>query len=155
MRFIFLIALAFLISPAFAHGGEQYSNARFGYSIDVPAGFVSQGESDNGDGQRFVLPGRAIELEVWGGWTRDFDSEVANRMAQDSAAGWNQTYQAITPRWASWSATAGGQIVYQRMIALCDGQSFAAFRAEYGTRDRVEMDPVVERLVASLRGSAC
>ena len=41
------------------------------------------------------------------------------------------------------------------MIALCDGQSYAAFRAEYGVRDRAEMDPVIEQLVASLRGSAC
>jgi len=155
MRNVLVTLFALLTLPVFAQGWDQYDNARFGYSIAVPADFVGQGESENGDGQHFALPGRAIALSVWGGWLNHFDSEVADRMGQDAAAGWNQTYQAVTPRWASWSASAGGQILYQRMILLCDGQSYAAFRAEYGVRDRAEMDPVIEQLVASLRGSAC
>tara|TARA_R110002020_G_scaffold10965_8_gene41699 strand:+ start:60 stop:527 length:468 start_codon:yes stop_codon:yes gene_type:complete len=155
MRMLILVIVALLTGPALAQGGERYDNARFGYGIGVPDGFVGQGESANGDGQAFAVPGRAIALLVWGGLVADFDAEVATRMAQDAAEGWNQTYQAVTPRWASWSATAGGQIRYQRMILLCDGQSYAAFRAEYGPRDRVEMDPVIEQLVASLRGAAC
>ncbi|MCS6760751.1 MAG: hypothetical protein MO846_01115 [Candidatus Devosia symbiotica] len=53
----------------------------------MPDGFVGQGESNNGDGQIFVLPGRAITLNVWGGWLGDFDSEVASCMAQDAADG--------------------------------------------------------------------
>lgn len=155
MRTLLFVLFTLLTLPAFAQGGDRYDNARFGYSISVPAGFVGQGESENGDGQHFALPGRAITLSVWGGWLDNFDSEVAARMAQDATAGWNQTYQAVTPRWASWSAIAGGQILYQRMILLCDGQSYAAFRAEYGVRDRAEMDPVIEQLAVSLRGSGC
>jgi hypothetical protein len=155
MRIMLIALFALATLPALAQNGERYDNPRFGYSVSVPPGFVGQGESDNGDGQAFALPGRAITLNVWGGWLSDFDSEVASRIAQDAADGWNQTYQAVTPRWASWSATAGGQILYQRLIALCDGQSYAAFRVEYGPRDRAEMDPVVEQLVASLRSDAC
>lgn len=154
MRLI-LVVFLLLIGPAFAQSAERYENARFGYGISVPDGFVGQGESANGDGQAFSVPGRAIALLVWGGLLADFQAEVATRMAQDAAEGWNQTYQAVTPRWASWSSVASGQIRYQRMILLCDGQSYAAFRAEYGPRDRAEMDPVVEQLVASMRGSSC
>jgi hypothetical protein len=67
--------------------------------------------------------------------------------------GWNITYQAATPRWASFSGLNGSRILYQRMLLLCDGSSYAAFRAEYSVADRAEMDPVVERLVSSLRGT--
>lgn len=152
---LFVILFALLTLPAFAQSGKSYVNARFGYGISIPDAFVGQGESGRGDGQSFGVPGRAIGLRVWGGLLDDFEREVAARMADDAAEGWNQTYQAITPRWASWSALSGGNIVYQRMILLCDGQSYAAFRAEYGTRDRAEMDPVVEKLVASLHGIDC
>ncbi|MGV8853807.1 MAG: hypothetical protein ACOH2L_04110 [Devosia sp.] len=155
MRSLLVAILALLTLPILAQSGETYVNARFGYSVNVPAGFEDQGEADNGDGQAFAVPGRAIALSVWGGLANDFSSEVARRMAEDAADGWNQTYQAVTPRWASWSALSGGSILYQRMIALCDGQSYAAFRAEYGSRDRAAMDPVVEKLVASLHGTGC
>ena len=155
MRTLISLLFALLTLPALAQGGERYDNARFAYSVSVPTGFAGQGESENGDGQHFAWPGRAIGLSIWGGYVDDFGDEVASRMAQDAAEGWNQTYQAATPGWASWSAMASGQIRYQRMILLCDGQSYAAFRAEYGTRDRAEMDPVIEQLVASLRGDSC
>lgn len=155
MRKILIALFSLLSLPALAQSGERYDNARFGYSLSVPEGFVGLGESDNGDGQQFGLPGRAIALNVWGGSVSDFEAEVASRMAQDTTEGWNQTYQSLTPRWASWSATSAGKVLYQRMILLCDGQSYAAFRAEYGMRDRAEMDPVVENLAASLHGQAC
>ncbi|MCS6759714.1 MAG: hypothetical protein MO852_12770 [Candidatus Devosia euplotis] len=85
----------------------------------------------------------------------DFEGEAATRMADDVAEGWNHNYQAVTPRRASWSAIAGGQILYQRMILLCDGQSYAAFRAEYGKRNQAETDSIVDKLVASLHGEVC
>ncbi|UJW85208.1 hypothetical protein [Devosia sp. SL43] len=156
MRTLFLALFALLTTPALAQDWGSYANPRFGFSIDIPEGFVGQGEPANGDGQHFAVPGKAIALSVWGGHsgivTPDFESDVAWRMEQDIEAGWNITYQATTPRWASWSGLSGGQVVYQRMILLCDGASYAAFRAEYGQRDRIEMDAIVERLVQSLKG---
>ena len=42
-------------SPALASGWKTYTNARFGYSISYPADvLMPQGESDNGDGQKFL-----------------------------------------------------------------------------------------------------
>ena len=155
MRTFFLVLAALLTLPALAQSGQLYENARFGYSLSVPDGFAGQDEAENGDGQQFVVPGRAIGLTVWGGLADDFEQEVAAHLSQDTAAGWNRGDEAVTPRWASWSSSRGGQIAYQRMIALCDGQSYAAVRAEYGLRDRAEMDPLVEQLVASLRGGTC
>ena len=153
MRLI-LIILALMTMPALAQGWDSYANARFGYTIDIPPGFSGSGESDNGDGQAFAAQGKPTDLLVWGGnLLEDFESEVAQRMQWDQDEAWNITYQATTPRWASWSAIKGFRIVYRRMVLLCDGTSYAAFRAEYSVTDSAEMDPVVEKLVQSLRGN--
>lgn len=156
MRMILAILLALLATPAFAQGWEPYSNGRYGYSVDIPPDFRGLGESENGDGQQFVTKGKPIELLVWGGMLiEDFETDLAQRMAWDVEEAWNLTYQATTPSWASWSAIKGSRILYQRMVLLCDGSSYAAFRAEYSVTDSAEMDRVVERMVRSLRGDGC
>lgn len=154
MRFVLALLLSLLALPALAQGWGHYDNARFAYGVDIPPGFVGQGESANGDGQAFVLAGKPIDLRVWGGMLLGgLDAEVAARMAEDADAGWGLTYQAVTPRWASWSGMSGGRIIYKRMVALCDGESFAAFSAEYSIADRVMMDAAMERMAGSLRGA--
>lgn len=156
MRTIIVLLFALFATAAFAQGWDRYDNGRFGYSIDVPPGFTGRVESDNGDGQSFAADSRPIDLLVWGGHLLDgFEAEIAQRMAWDEEEAWNITYQATTPRWASWSGIKGFRILYQRMVLLCDGTSYAAFRAEYSVTDSAEMEPVIERLVQSMRGSDC
>ena len=155
MRLI-LIILTLLTAPAFAQGWDRYDNGRFGYGIDIPPGFAGAGESDNGDGQAFAADGKPTDLLVWGGLLLEsFESEVAQRMAWDQDEAWNITYEATTPRWASYSAIKGFRILYQRLVLLCDGTSYAAFRAEYSVTDAAAMDPVIERLVRTLRATGC
>ena len=156
MRILLIALFVLFAAPAFAQSWDHYENGRFGYSIDIPPGFSGQGESDNGDGQAFAAEGKRIDLLVWGGTALEgFEAEIAQRMAWDGDEAWNITYQATTPRWASWSAIKGFRILHQRMVLLCDGSSYAAFRAEYSVTESAEMDPVIERLVRSLRGEAC
>lgn len=154
MRILLALLFAFVTTAALAQGWDHYDNGRFGYGIDVPPGFASQGESENGDGLTFAADGKPIDLLVWGGHLLEgFEAEVTQRMAWDEDEAWNITYQATTPRWASWSGIKGFRILYQRLVLLCEGSSYAAFRAEYSVTDSAEMDPVIERLVQSLRGS--
>ena len=80
----------------------------------------------------------------------DFESAVASAREYLAGDGWTITYEAVTPSWASLSGTQGQRILYQRMIALCDGQ-YAAFRLEYSAVDSSELDPVVNRLVQTLK----
>lgn len=155
MRFALILLLSLFALPALAQGWGHYDNARFGYGLDIPPGFVGQGESGNGDGQAFALAGKPIALLVWGGLLAmtDFEGEVAARLRDDAQAGWSLTYQAVTPRWASWSGQKGSRILYRRLVALCDGASYGAFSAEYSIADRVMMDAAVERMAGSLRGA--
>lgn len=151
MRVLIFLVLTALAAPALAAGWEAYGNARFGYSINVPPGFDWGKEADNGDGRSFR--DGATKLFVWGGnITEDsFEGAVATAQAFSGADGWTITYEAVTPSWASFSGTQGKRILYQRMIRLCDAQ-YAAFRLEYSAVDIGKLEPVVNRLVQTLKG---
>jgi hypothetical protein len=151
MRLLICLLLIVLAAPALATDWGQYDNARFGYTIDVPPGFEWGNEADNGDGRAFR--GGATNLLVWGGnITEDsFEGAVASAKGFVEGDGWNISYEAVTPSWASFSGAQGKRILYQRMIALCDG-AYAAFRLEYSAIDIAALDPVVNRLVQSLKG---
>ena len=151
----FLIALLLLVTPAAAADWETYDNARFGYTIDVPAGFTWGPEADNGDGRQFRAG--ATRLAVWGGnFTEpDLEAAAASDLALAEADGWTITYRSVTPGWASFSGTRGQRILYERMVALCDPGQYAGFLLEYSAIDLAALDPVVNRLVSSLRPTGC
>lgn len=153
MRVLILLILTALAAPALAAGWEVYGNARFGYSIEVPPGFDWGKEADNGDGRSFR--DGATKLFVWGGnITEDsFEGAVATAQAFSSGDGWTITYEAVTPSWASFSGTQGKRILYQRMMRLCDAQ-YAAFRLEHSAADIGKLEPVVSRLVQTLKPAA-
>lgn len=151
MRALICFLAIVLTAPVLATDWGRYDNARFGYTIDVPPGFEWGMEADNGDGRAFR--GGATKLRVWGGnITEDsFEGAVAAAKGFAEADGWNISYEALTPSWASFSGAQGKRILYQRMIALCDG-AYAAFQLEYSAVDLGKLEPVVEQLVQSLKG---
>jgi hypothetical protein len=150
LAFAVLVALA---APVLAADWMSYANARFGYSIDVPPGFVGQAEATNGDGQVFRDEAGTQVLTVWGGNVieDDFESEAARLLTSLEGEGWNITYKASAPDWASFSGTSGDQVIYLRSIALCGGSHLASFQFEYFVADLAALDPVVNRLVRSFR----
>lgn len=154
MRIVLALILATLAWPVLAQAPWGiYENARYGYALDIPPGFDGQGESDNGDGQIFLLDGRVARLTVWGGFIvaePDFESEAKARLAEDLSAGWGLAAQSTSPTWATWSATKAGRVLHQHMIALCDGSGYAAIRLDYAQTDRPRLDVLVEPLIASL-----
>lgn len=149
------LALALPAIPAIAADWERYVNDRFGYTIDIPPGFAGMGESDSGDGQVFRGGLGTQVLTVFGGTVTEgtFEDEVAWRKSRAADDGLTTTYEASTPSWASWSGKRGDRIVYDRMIALCDGNGYALFDLEYFAVDMAEVDPLIDRLVRSLRSS--
>ena len=144
---------AALAVPALAAEWGHYSNERFGVEADIPPGFVPGAPPANGDGQRFTTP--TADLAVFGSLINegDFESDVAQRLRWAGDDGWTITYQATTPSWASWSGKKGSRILYARAISMCGGSTIGAFELEYAEADLKAFDPVVERLVRSLRDS--
>ena len=150
MRTLFA-ALMLLPLPAMAAGWSHYTNVRFGYALDVPPGFIGQGESDNSDGQVFKTP--TATLTVFGGnvLSGDFESEAVATERSAEQNKWAITYQVSTPTRASYSGKQGGRILYGRMVALCKGTQFGAFELEYSSVDLKAFFPIVDRLVASFK----
>ena len=148
-------ALAAYASVAAASDWGHYGNARFRYGIDLPPGFSSIAESDNGDGGVATSASGTAELKVWGNFLVDqsFAAEARWRAARDRRDGWTLTYQKQQPRWAAWSGVKDERIFYQRAIACHDTAVYV--RIEYD-RDQVKaFDPIVARLGKSLRSDGC
>lgn len=150
------VFLAAAIGATNAADWGDYTNARFGYRIDIPPGFSAIAEAANGDGGVSRPADGSAELRIWGGYLTqgDFQEEVRWRIDRDVTDGWNVTYQKQHPAWASWSGTKGDRIFYERATPACDGAA-AYFRLEYDTDHKQAFDTVVSRLVKSLRSAPC
>ena len=153
MRFVIALSLGLFAAPALAAGWGHYVNERFGVEADVPPGFEPGAPPANGDGLGFSTP--TANLSIYGSLIvdGDFESMVAQLIAWNRDDGWNITYQASTPGWASWSGRKGGRILYSRAIRMCGGDSYGAFSLEYSSADLKAFNPIVDRLVASLKDS--
>ncbi|MEI5682756.1 hypothetical protein AAAK29_31185 [Mesorhizobium sp. CCNWLW179-1] len=143
-------AILLTIGTVQAAEWKNYSNARFGYRIDLPPSFskVMEGISKTKDGRATLL--------VWGSHITeaDFLSEIGWRIDQDKVEGWQITYHKENPAWVSWSGKKGNQVFYARAIAACDGAA-AYFRLEYDKSQLKVYDAIVARLVKSLRSNTC
>jgi hypothetical protein len=153
MRTFLALIFALLATPVLAADWGHYVNERFGVEADVPPGFEAGAPPANGDGLGFSTP--TATLSIYGSLIveGDFESTARQAMEWNKDDGWNITYEASTPSWASWSGRKRSRVLYVRAIRMCDGGIFGAFELEYSEADLREFDPVVDRLVRSLRDS--
>lgn len=152
---ILAVAAAALALPASAADWGRYQNARHGYAVDVPPGFVDQGQFSGDAGRRFETEGGRQRLTFWGSPPDGrFADAVKARVSSEEESGWTMTYQTVSMLSASWSGVRGDGVVYSRAAVLCGGTRWAGFTLEYDAADLAAMDAVVERLVKSLKPSA-
>ena len=59
----------------------------------------------------------------------------------------------MTPSWASYSGTRQGFVLYVRSLSLCAGTQYATFEYQYPKTAIKDADPVVDKLVRSLKES--
>jgi hypothetical protein len=152
------LMLAILAFPAVAADGwDSYANSRYGYETAIPPGFVGRGEPDAHDGQVFRSSDGQQVLTVWGGYLSDssVSEDARSRLADYQRQGWNITYQASTPTWASYSGTKGQRVIYVREIAGCKGEQYATFELQYPSTLINATKPLVERLVKGLKQRFC
>lgn len=152
MRLLLALLLLFPVT-ALAAEWDHYENARFGYRIDIPPGFAGGGEADNGDGQVFTSADGTQILRVYGGFnTESFVMTIRAGLGFARDAGWTLTYTRVKDDWAVYSGTRGRHILYARAIPLCNGDAYASYELDYPSADKTAMDPVIERLNATLEG---
>src|SRR5262245_16365391 len=118
----FLAALAAVLALAgaalAAKAPLHYVNDRYGYAVDIPAGFGPGREADNSDGGVSKSADRQSELKLWGAnlLLDPLSTDVKGRIESATQEGWEISYRKVTDRWASWSGERNGRIFYARAI---------------------------------------
>jgi hypothetical protein len=160
MRRIVLATLAMiaLVGAAFpAESWGRYINARYGYGVDIPAGFSPVHEADNGDGGVSRSADGQSQLSVWGAnlLLDPLSTDVKSRIESAAGEGWKVSYKKVTDRWASWSGERDGRIFYARAIILCHDDQAGFFQLEYPAELREDFDAIVKRLVKGFKPTEC
>ncbi|WP_173087296.1 hypothetical protein [Devosia sp. 1635] len=154
MRVLAMLGLMLLAAPAWGQGALRYENTRFGFALEVPAGFVA-GEGDEA-GQSFELAGEEVTFRAWGEPMRGPLAGTVARIGRElERSGWRAGEQMVTPDWASFSAVKGSRMRFGRTILLCDRRSTASWQIEISAAQFGEMRPVLDRLGRSLRKVGC
>ena len=136
-------------------GYRTYHNARFDYSISYPADLViPQGESVNGDGQRFLSKDGKAELLVYGTYN-SLDQTLNDVLTQASERSPDHqdrvvTYKVLRGDWFVVSGTENGRIFYQKTM-LRDA-TFKTFRIEYDESQKQTFDSVTAVIARSFKG---
>jgi len=141
------------IAPA-QENYQTYVNARFAYSISYPANVLfPQGESENGDGQRFLSKDGRAELRVWGAYNV-LNENLKDAYERESSItenpGRTVLYRLLKRDWFVISGTENGRIFYQK--TMLKGEVHKEFRIEYAESDKSRFEQVVKRIEKSFRG---
>lgn len=134
---------------------SSYSNARFSYVISYPTGLLTpQGESDNGDGQKFLSRDGQVEMIVYGSENASDHSLRDLYNSQLRSEGNDQskrqvTYKSLRGNWFVVSGYEGDRVYYQKTIF--SGGVFKTFRIEYDKSRADVFDKVTKRVAASFR----
>jgi hypothetical protein len=150
-----IVALVLLGSQAAPQEWQRFGIERYGFVFDVPPDFELDQRSENGDGATFKGPDGAF-LAVWGMELdrSEFRPAIEKQIEQDEQENWNFTYRRVTPDWASYSGIRDSKIRYVRAITVC-GDRAAVFLMDYSRDDKIPYDPVVTRMVRSLKPEGC
>lgn len=128
----------------------DYANTRFTFEVQIPrALFSAQGESDNGDGQRFVSADGKAEVRAYGGWLMEPDIPCAAKAALSDPA-LQLTYQRTIGDISIASGTLKDQIVYTKVIRTKDRCLTLTLR--YPAADKQTYDAAVKSIADSFHG---
>jgi hypothetical protein len=144
-----LFALMLLATPAVAQDWRAYDNSALGYAIDVPVGLGESRETDEG----LIVQSPTVTLTVFGLTVApmDFATAVETAIASSEDDGFVVTERTVTLQWARYGAVDGARRQAVGLVALCDGQSIAAYELQYMEADSVSMAAIIERLSETLR----
>ncbi|MGQ9896304.1 MAG: hypothetical protein ACUVR8_01895 [Acidobacteriota bacterium] len=153
---LLLVPSGLLAQPTPQVGYQTYVNARFGYRVSYPADFVSQSESDSGDGQVFTGPDEA-ELRAWGGHNvlAETPRKALREELRRCAEGFRQvTYRQVGKDFfvISGYLPDAKHIFYIKKLVRPD--RYAGFEFIYPVGNRARYDRAVVTIARSLRLNA-
>jgi hypothetical protein len=130
---------------------NSYSNARFLYSIDYPAGIlIPQREADNSDGRQFLSRDGHAKLIAFGRYALDTDTlqkEYEEAVRGGGGAGRIVSLKKLKSNWFVVSGSENGKIFYRKTIY--NGGAFKTFIIEYDESEKTFYDPITEHISKS------
>lgn len=157
----FAFALGVLSSTqAMAQAPRHYVNARFGFSVDVPAGFTANDPPANGDGLAFQSPSGAVVVTasafinpVEPGTRAEAMIVSFHRISFNACHTHRPVYEDIHADWAVVSCPSpGGRTLYQRSAVRGRGADavFTTVRITYPADQSERWDPVAVSVTRSM-----
>ena len=144
------------IGSAQAADWKSYENDRYGFSVEVPAGFQPLPPPENGDGQAFTSADKRFTLKVYGHLFVDVAGLVEDERDQEQMSvedGLRITYRQVSGRATTFSGLKAAMVVYQHAIGTCKGTASALINAEYPASEKARFDPLVTHMARTLQGS--
>lgn len=133
-----------------------YHNLRFDYSIAYPKNILyPQGESDNGDGQKFLSKDADASLIVFGS-NNTLGQSLEDLFLEESRGGTLKkplkvvTYRLLKNNWFVVSGYNSGKVFYQKTILNND--QFKSFYFEYAQSKNKIYDPITKHISNSFKG---
>ena len=132
-------------------GARTYTNARFSYRVDVPAGYKWQQESDNGDGRKFDAASGSTQISVWGSNNALSHSpqEELDWLKENLGGNANISLQQVAGQSVYLSYEQNGTITYIREVVT--GGKIAAIEITYPTSERSSGDKLAETVPLTLK----
>lgn len=132
-------------------GARTYTNARFSYRVDVPAGYKWQQESDNGDGRKFDATSGSTQISVWGSNNALSHSpqEELDWLKENLGGNANISLAQVAGQSVYLSYEQNGTITYIREVVT--GGKIAAIEITYPTSERSSGDKLAETVPLTLK----
>ena len=153
-----ILAAALALAPIEAGAAEfrPFGNDRYGFSVDVPAGYTASAAPENDDGRSFTSPDGRSTLAVYGHLFVGVAGMIEDERQEEQYSagdGVRVTYRQVSAEASTFSGLKGERIVYQRAVTTCGGTAAAILHAEYPTTQKVFFDPLIRHMAQTLRGS--
>ena len=127
---------------------KQYTNARFGFSIQYPSSFVTKTTPDNNDGIILAAPDGSAELTISG------NNNVLNETALSSynnllKSHSNASYKSQKGNWSVVSWIDGDKIVYEKEVV--GKGSINTFIIKYPLAQKSSYDSIISQLNSTFK----
>ncbi|HOE05439.1 MAG TPA: hypothetical protein PLZ52_09490 [Bacteroidales bacterium] len=130
----------------------QYVNERFHFSVYYPDFLIPQGESMNGDGQKFLAADSSAFMLAYGvlnlSETLQQDFELATTDNQYYESGFEITYKTFGETWYVINGIHGQNMFY--VHAVMNGSEVINVYFEYPLSEKQKYETLIKQVVASL-----
>ena len=146
---ISLLLFLLLWTPLAAVAQPHYLNPRYGFSVDLPAGFKAMAPPENGDGQAYESSDKKGKITVYGSNNISEDSLQAAEAAHQSACPSKISYRARGKNWFVHSWSSGARISYLKCF-IGKGATNSML-VEYPKAQAGAYDGVVKKLESTFK----